>query len=89
MEQAHGISAGRSDLLSVVGSVRFRWRLKHVIRGLTITIGLSFVVYAALAYGVKAANYADGAVITARVVSALALVLFGGWFQPRYARTQR
>src|SRR4051812_32614233 len=79
MEQVHGVGA-QSDLLGVVRGVRARWRLKHALRGLTITIALSFSVYVVLAFAVKGANYADGAVITARLVSLLALLFFGVWF---------
>src|SRR5262245_3286386 len=66
----HGVlTPGDHALAGAVDNVRARWRLKHALRGGTIAIVGSFVIYLLLALVMKAAHYGNAAVLTSRIVA--------------------
>ena len=80
MEQIHGMPVNQRQLAGVVRSVRLRWRLRHAIAGATITVVLGFLLIAGGAYAMQAFKYAEPAVLSVRMVAALALLGIVYWF---------
>ncbi|MGH7552951.1 MAG: hypothetical protein ACREMQ_07955, partial [Longimicrobiales bacterium] len=62
------LSSGHAQLLSVIGQVRSRWRLKLALRGVAI-VGAGTVIAVLLsAYGLEKLGFSAGAIITARII---------------------
>jgi hypothetical protein len=66
-------------LLSIIRGVRTRWRWKVVLRSLTVLCGAAVGTILVAAYGLEQFRFSPAAVITARIVTYLALAGLG-WF---------
>src|SRR5688572_6060803 len=76
------------QLLTIIGQVRSRWRLKLALRG-ALRMGLIVAVLLfAAAYGIERARYASSAVWMARGIFFAAVVATGYWFVLRPLRRQ-
>ncbi len=67
-------SADRGRLESVVSGVRNRWRIKHALRGATITVAAGFAALAISAYATRALHYGDASLWVFRLLSLAAIV---------------
>jgi hypothetical protein len=74
MTHAHGVLTGREALDSAVSGVRWRWRLKHALRGGALALGLLALVGIGLSLLLKGAHYGAGVVVTARVMGVVAAI---------------
>ncbi len=54
-------------VLSIVRSVRMRWRLRMFLRGSSIVLGASFLAFLLSAYGLEATRFSPGAVTGLRI----------------------
>src|SRR5437764_15483725 len=80
MESAHGLRPEESQLLGVVRGVRNRYRAKRALRGTAITVAASWAILALSAYAMNVLKYGDGAVITVRILSLLAIAVVAAVF---------
>jgi hypothetical protein len=64
-----------SDLIAVIRQVRRRWRLKLALRGAVGVIGLGLLVVLAGAFGLEAARFSAGAIVTFRIVTIAAFLV--------------
>ncbi len=71
--------ASRDVLLSMIRAVRSRWRLRVVLRSLTVLLGAGVGTILVAAYGLEQFRFSPAAIITARVVTYLVLAGLG-WF---------
>jgi hypothetical protein len=71
--------ASRDDLLSIIRGIRTRWRWKIVLRSLTVLLGAGAGTILVAAYGLEQLRFSPAAIITARIVTYLALAGLG-WF---------
>ncbi len=76
---APALQAHRETLLSTIRGVRTRWRWKIVLRSLTVLLGAGVGTILVAAYGLEQFRFSPGAIITARIVTYLALAGLG-WF---------
>ena len=79
MEQSHGFTVDRAQLIGAVRGVRLRWKLRRAMLGAAITIAGALVVLVALAYILRALDYGDTAVIVGQSI-AVATVLGLAWW---------
>jgi hypothetical protein len=68
------------ELLRVIREVRGRWRWKVVLRSVTVLVGAAILALLAVAYGLERFRFSPAAIVVARVVSYLALVVLGWVF---------
>src|SRR5512146_1351785 len=80
MESVHGISSDQSQLLGSVRGVRSRYRAKRALRGAAITVAGGWAIAAAAAYAMSAWHYSDAVVLTARIVTVVAVIALAVWF---------
>ena len=73
MESAHGPGVPSEQLIGVVRGVRNRYRAKRALRGAAITVAAAWAILALSAYAMNALKYGDGAVITIRILSLIAI----------------
>ncbi len=66
-------------LLSMIRGVRARWRWKVVLRSLTVLLGAGVGTILVAAYGLEQFRFSPAAIVTARIVTYLALAGLG-WF---------
>ncbi|MBW8895198.1 MAG: hypothetical protein JF613_03310, partial [Acidobacteria bacterium] len=69
-----------SELVEIVHQVRRRWRMKLALRGALGVVGLGVLVLLASAYGLESWRFTPAAIITFRIVVALAMVGLVGYF---------
>ena len=67
------------ELLRVIREVRGRWRWKVVLRSVTVLVGAAILALLAVAYGLERFRFSPAAIVVARVVTYVALVVLG-WF---------
>jgi hypothetical protein len=67
------------ELLRVIRRVRGRWRWKVVLRSVTVLVGAAILALLAVAYGLERFRFSPAAVVVARVVTYVVLVVLG-WF---------
>src|SRR3954454_17685422 len=70
-------------LVEIIHQVRRRWRYKQALRGAVGVLGLGVAVLLLSAYGLESWRFSAGAIITFRVVLAVALTGLVGWFLVR------
>ncbi|MGD2121695.1 MAG: hypothetical protein PVJ76_08120, partial [Gemmatimonadota bacterium] len=56
-------------VLPIIRSVRTRWRLRMVLRGLSIVLGAGFLAFLLSAYGLEATRFSPSAVTTFRILA--------------------
>ncbi len=66
--------SSQHELLSVIRSVRRRWRLRVALRGAAIVLAAGLVVYLASSFGMDRLRFSPGAVIAFRLFTYVALV---------------
>jgi hypothetical protein len=71
------------DLQSVIRAVRRRWRLRVALHGAAIAVAIALALLIAGALGVERLRYDPAAIIAARVLVALALVIAVAWLLAR------
>jgi hypothetical protein len=76
-------SDSSSELVDLVRQVRRRWRMKLALRGALGVMGLGLVVLLLSAYGLESWRFTAGAIITFRIVLALALAGLVGYLLVR------
>ena len=81
MESTHSIAS--QELIGVVRGVRNRYRAKLALRGAAIVIAGTWVTLALATYAANTLKYSDGALLTARIVSALVALGLIAWFLVR------
>ena len=69
----HQSQSPREDLFRVIRQVRQRWRLKIVLRGLTVMVTAGIVAFLLSAYGLEYFRFSAPAIITFRVLTYLTL----------------
>src|SRR3954465_606253 len=69
-----------SELVEIIHQVRRRWRMKLALRGALGVVGLGVLVLLASAYGLESWRFTPAAIITFRIVVALAMVGLVGYF---------
>ncbi len=67
------------ELLHVIRRVRGRWRWKVVLRSVTVLVGAAILALLAVAYGLERFRFSPAAIVVARVVTYVGLVVLG-WF---------
>ncbi|MEC9302220.1 MAG: hypothetical protein VYA90_04775, partial [Acidobacteriota bacterium] len=75
----HQSQSPREDLFRVIRQVRQRWRLKIVLRGLTVMVTAGIVAFLLSAYGLEYFRFSAPAIITFRVLTYLTLTLLLVW----------
>ena len=70
-------------VLSIVRSVRMRWRLRMFLRGLSIVLGASFLAFLLSAYGLEASRFSPGAVTGLRIAAWTTVLLLTLYFLVR------
>ncbi|HYB96764.1 MAG TPA: DUF4175 family protein, partial [Vicinamibacterales bacterium] len=73
----------RAQLLEVVRQVRRRWRIKLALRGAVGFLIAGVVAMIAMAYTLEALKFTPGAILAARIVTALMFISAGAWFFAR------
>ena len=69
-----------SELVEIIHQVRRRWRIKLALRGPLGVVGLGVLVLLASAYGLESWRFTPAAIITFRIVVALAMAGLIGYF---------
>src|SRR5512134_4168045 len=64
----------QDELISVIRQVRTRWRMKLALRGAVGVAGLGALVLLAGAFGLEAARFSAGAIVTFRIVTVAAFL---------------
>ena len=64
------------ELIRAIRSVRFRWRLKVAARGLAIVLAASILIFLASTYGMDKFRFTPESVLTFRIVTYVALLVF-------------
>ena len=59
----------RGSILPIVQNIRRRWRVRIVLRGISITLAAGFAAFLLSAYALEALRFSAGAVATFRVLS--------------------
>ena len=75
----HRSQSPREDLVRVIRQVRYRWRLKIVLRGVAVMITASIVAFLLSAYGLEYFRFSAPAIITFRILTYLTLTLLLVW----------
>ena len=75
----HQSQSPREDLFRVIRQVRQRWRLKIVLRGLTVMVTAGIVAFLLSAYGLEYFRFSAPAIITFRILTYLTLTLLLVW----------
>ena len=65
---------GHAELVAIVRQVRRRWRMKIALRGAAAMLAAALGVFLVSAYLVDRLGFSSGAVLTARLVLAFAVV---------------
>ena len=62
-----------AELLEIVRQVRRRWRVKQALRGALTVLGVGALVFIASASALEAARFSEGAILTSRILIAVAM----------------
>ena len=68
------------DLVATIRQIRRRWRYKLMLRGAVGVLGIGATALALSAWGLEAWRFTPGAIITFRILMALAMASLLGWF---------
>ncbi|WP_420635453.1 DUF4175 family protein [Candidatus Palauibacter sp.] len=71
------------QLLDIVRDVRRRWRVRQLIQGVAVTLGIGFAVFFAATWGIDRLRFEDGAVLAFRIVLWAAAAGLFVWFVAR------
>jgi hypothetical protein len=71
------------ELQSVIRAVRRRWRLRVALHGAAVAVAIGLVLLIAGAIGVERFRYDPAAIVAARIVVALALIVAIAWLLAR------
>ena len=76
------------QLLDIVADVRRRWRVRQLIQGVAVTLGVGFAVFFAATWGIDRLRFEDSAVLVLRLVlwAAAAGLLFRFVVRPLFRR---
>jgi hypothetical protein len=67
------------ELLRIIRDIRGRWRLKVVLRSVTVLVGAAILALLAVSYGLERFRFSPASIVVARVVTYAVLVALG-WF---------
>jgi hypothetical protein len=70
----------KGSVLSIIRTVRGRWRLRMGLRGLSIVLAVGFVAFLLSAFGLEAARFSPGAVTALRWVTWILVFAVAGYF---------
>lgn len=71
------------QLLEVVRDVRRRWRVRQLIQGVAVTLGIGFAVFFIATFGIDRLRFEDGAVLAFRILLWVAAAGLVAWFVVR------
>ncbi|MYK02501.1 MAG: DUF4175 domain-containing protein, partial [Gemmatimonadales bacterium] len=71
------------QLLGIVRDVRRRWRMRQLIQGVAVTLGIGFAVFFIATFGIDRLRFDDGAVLAFRIVLWAAAAGLLAWFVVR------
>ncbi|MCZ0933973.1 MAG: hypothetical protein OXJ54_02210 [Gemmatimonadetes bacterium] len=71
------------QLLGIVRDVRRRWRVRQLIQGIAVTLGIGFAVFFIATLGIDRLRFDDGAVLAFRIVLWAAAAGLLAWFVVR------
>ena len=71
------------QLLEIVRGVRRRWRVRQLIQGVAVTLGIGFAVFFIATFGIDRLRFDDGAVLAFRILLWVAAAGLAAWFVVR------